>query len=378
MTAPLRTLHVVGALNRGGVETWLMHVLRHIDRDRFRMDFLVHTAQPAAYDDEARALGARIIPCLHPSQPLQYGRRFKRILREYGPYDVVHSHVHHFSGYTLRLAAQAGVPVRIAHSHSDTAAVERAASPARRAYLALMEYWVRRHATTGLAASARAAAALFGPHWQRDPRYRLLYCAIDLAPYRLPVDTAACRAELGLPPDVHVIGHVGNFKPVKNHAFLLKIAAEVIQRESRARFLLVGDGPLRPDIERRAQAVGLGEHVVFAGPRADVPRLMRGAMDAFLMPSLYEGLPVVGLEAQAAGLPLILSDTITTETDVIPELVNHISLDAPPAAWADAVLAALAQRPSITSAEALAQIAASPFTIERSVAELERLYDCTG
>jgi len=375
---PLRILHVVGALNRGGVETWLMHVLRHIDRSRFHFDFLVHTAQPAAYDDEARALGARIIPCLSPAQPLQYGRRFKRILREYGPYDVVHSHVHHFSGYTLRLAAQAGVPVRIAHSHSDTAAVERAASPARRAYLALMERWVQHCATTGLAASARAAAALFGPAWEQNQRLRLLYYGIDLAPFRAPVDPAACRAELGLPPDALVIGHVGSFLPVKNHAFLVELAAEVVRREPRARFLFIGGGPLRPDIERQVQATGLSDHVICAGLRPDVPRLLRGALNLFVMPSHYEGLPIASLEAQAAGLPVILSDVITTEADVIPELVQHLSLTAPLAVWADAVLAALAQRPSITSAEALAQIATSPFTIERSVAELERLYDCTG
>lgn len=375
MSAPVRILHVVGALNRGGVETWLMHVLRHIDRDRFRFDFLTHTTQPAAYDDEARALGARIIPCLHPSQPLQYGRRFKQILRQHGPYDVLHSHVHHFSGYPLRLAAQAGVPMRIAHSHNDTVAAESAASPARRAYLALMEYWVRRHATTELACSELAAAALFGPTWEQNQRLRLLYYGIDLAPFRAPVDPAACRAELGLPPDARVIGHVGRFVPQKNHTFLIEIAAETVRREQRARFLLVGDGPLRPDIERRAQVAGLGDHVVFAGLRPDVPRLLRGSMDVFLMPSLHEGLPVAGLEAQAAGLPLVLADTITTELDVLPELTRRLSLNAAESVWADAVLTMLAQRPSITPAEALAQIEASPFSIEQSVRELEAVYN---
>ncbi len=375
MTPPVRVLHVVGALNHGGVETWLMHVLRHIDRDRFHFDFLVHSEQPAAYDDEARALGANIIPCLHPSQPLRYGRNFKRILRAHGPYDVVHSHVHHFSGYALRLAAQAGVPTRIAHSHSDTAAHESQARPARRAYLALMERWVRRCATTGLAASAQAAAALFGPGWQRDPRCRLLYCGVDLAPFRAPADRAACRAEFGLPAGALVIGHVGSFKPVKNHAFFVEIAAEIVRREPRARFLLIGDGPLRPAIEQRAQAAGLGDRAVFAGPRGDVPRLLRGALDVFLMPSLYEGLPVAGLEAQAAGLPVILSDTITPEADVIPALVQHIPLDAPASVWADAALAA---RPTVAQADALAQLARSQFNIEQSVRALEAVYGVRG
>lgn len=374
MAAPVRILHVVGALNRGGVETWLMHVLRHIDRNRFRMDFLVHTAQPAAYDDEARALGARIIPCLSPAQPLQYGRRFKQILRQHGPYDVLHSHVHHFSGYTLRLAAQAGVPARVAHSHNDTVAAESAASPARRAYLALMKRWVQHYATTGLACSKLAAAALFGPTWEQNQRLRLLYYGIDLTPFRAPVDPAACRAELGLPPDALVIGHVGRFVPQKNHTFLIEIAAETVRREPRARFLLVGDGPLRPDIERRVQAAGLSDHIIFAGLRADVPRLMRGAMDVFILPSQYEGLGLVLIEAQAAGLPCLYSDVIPPEVDAIPALTRRLPLDAPPAAWAAAVLATLAQRPSITPAAALAQIEASPFTIEQSVRALETVY----
>lgn len=374
MTAPVRILHVVGALNRGGVETWLMHVLRHIDRDRFHFDFLTHTDAPAAYDDEARALGARIIPCLHPSQPLQYGRRFKRILREHGPYDVVHSHVHHFSGYTLRLAAQAGVPLRIAHSHSDTTAAENAARRARRAYLAIMQRWVQRYATTGLGASERAAA-LFGPDWPRDPRWRTLYCGIDLTPFRAPVDRDACRAEFGFPADALVIGHIGSFRPVKNHAFLVEIAAETIRREPRARFLLVGDGPLRPDIERQAAQAGLGDTVIFAGLRDDVPRLMRGALDVFVLPSLYEGLGLVLIEAQTAGLPCVYSDVIPPEVDVMPQLTHRLPLNASASVWAEA---ALAQRPAVAQADALAQIARSPFVIEYSVADLERLYVRTG
>jgi len=114
----IRILNIVGGMNRGGAETWLMHVLRNIDRERYLMDFLVHTERICEYDHEIRQLGSRVIPCLHPSKPLKYAKNFKRILRDYGPYDVVHSHVHHFSGYALKLAHQEGVPVRIAHAQN--------------------------------------------------------------------------------------------------------------------------------------------------------------------------------------------------------------------------------------------------------------------
>lgn len=143
---PIRILHIVGGMNRGGVETWLMHVLRHIDRDRFQMDFLVHTTKPCDFDDEIRALGSQVIPCLHPSRPFVYARNLRRLLREHGPYDVVHSHVHHYSGWTLRIAHQAGVPVRVAHSHSDTFSVQAAAGLVRRGYLRLMRTLIHRHA----------------------------------------------------------------------------------------------------------------------------------------------------------------------------------------------------------------------------------------
>ncbi len=172
----IRILHVVSGMNRGGIETWLMHILRHIDRDHFQIDFLVHTTQPCAYDNEIRALGSKIIPCLHPSQPWLYAHNFKRILREYGSYDIVHSHVHHFSGYVLRLAQQAGVPTRIAHSHNDTSSLQAKAGLYRQLYLALMKRYIARYATAGLGASHKAVVALFGSVWETDPRWRTLYC----------------------------------------------------------------------------------------------------------------------------------------------------------------------------------------------------------
>ena len=120
----IRILHVVGGMDPGGVETWLMHILRNIDRDRFHMDFIVHTNKHCAYDDEICTIGSKIIPCLHPNQPWTYAANFRRIVNEHGPYDIVHSHVHHFSGYVLRLAKQLGIRTCIAHSHNDTSTVE--------------------------------------------------------------------------------------------------------------------------------------------------------------------------------------------------------------------------------------------------------------
>jgi glycosyltransferase involved in cell wall biosynthesis len=372
-TDKIRVLQIVGGMNRGGIETWLMHILRHIDRERLHMDFLVHTANPCAYDDELRALGSGILPCLGHSRPWDYAKNFRRILSSCGPYDIVHSHLHHYSGYTLGLAKRAGIPMRIAHSHVGASAEDTSPSPLRWIYLNAARRLIRRFATIGLAASGEAAKALFGPAWHRDPLCRLLYYGIDLDPFEGPADQSV-RASLGLPPDAFVIGHVGRFAEQKNHGFLLEILRRVSDSDPRTRLLLIGDGPLRPAIERGAAKLGLSERLIFAGLRSDVPRLLLGAVDVFVMPSLYEGLPLAGLEAQAAGLPCVLSDSITRELDVIPQLIRRLPLSAPASAWADQVLT-LGRSPAVLSrSQALEALVSSPFGITNSVKRLESLY----
>jgi len=370
----IRILHVVGGMSRGGAETWLMHVLRNIDRRKFKMDFLVHTTRACAYDEEIRASGSRIIACTQPSRPLRYARNFRRILHEHGPYDVIHSHVHHFSGYVLWLASQAQVPIRIAHSHSDTSRLQAGSKPLRQLYLKLMKRLIVNHATVGLAASQTAAAALFGPNWKPDIRWRILYCGIDLAPFRAAIDPAVVRAGLGIPAQAFVVGHVGRFAGPKNHAFLVQIAGEIARREPGAYFLLIGDGPLRPAVQERVAEMGLGDRVVFAGLRPDVPRILLGAMDVFLLPSLWEGLPLSGLEAQAAGLPIVLSDVITKEIDAVKPLVRRLSLSQPASIWAEAALTTKDTVPGITQPEALALLEMGPFNIQQGVKALEEVY----
>ncbi len=330
----MRILHVLGKLDRGGAETWLVQVLRHIDRQKYQMDFLVHTTEPGAYDEEVRGLGSRIIPCLRPSSPATYARNFRRVLREYGPYDVVHSHVHHYSGYVLMLAAMCGVPVRIAHSHNDTRFAEATAGLSRQTYLRAMRELIRTACTNGLAVSSEAGQDLFGGHWQDSDHLQLQHLGIDLSRFEIEVDKMQVRSSLNIPEDAFVIGHVGRFSGQKNHAFLVEIAREVIARHQSAIFLLVGEGALRLAIEQKVKECSLQDHFVFAGSRADVPVLMKGAMDLLLFPSLYEGLPITLVEAQAAGLRCLVSDRISKEAEVLPGFVHQMALSDSPAQWA--------------------------------------------
>jgi glycosyltransferase involved in cell wall biosynthesis len=370
---PIRILHVVGGMVRGGIETWLMHILRHIDRHVCQMDFLVHTTEPCAYDEEIRHLGSQIIPCpLQRWYPWVYAANFQRIFREFGPYDIVHSHVHHFSGYVLHLAKQAGVPVRIAHSHNDTSAQETGLY--RRWYCSLMKSWIAHNATLGWGCSRQAVADLFGSQWQTDPRWQTLYYGIDLTPYEQVINPVTVRAELGIPRDAFVIGHVGRFHPQKNHRFLMEIAGEIAQREPQMRLLLVGEGYLQLNIYQQVIQMGLGDRVIFAGSRPDVPRLMLGAMDVFLFPSLHEGLGLVLIEAQAAGLPCIFSDVVPEEADVVKPLLQRLCLSQSATSWAETLLAQKNTVTKITQPEALAQVKQSPFSIETSVQRLHQMY----
>jgi glycosyltransferase involved in cell wall biosynthesis len=363
----IRVLHAVGGMDRGGIETWLMHVLRRIDRRRLHMDFLVHTQRPCAYDHEIRDLGSRIFACPHPHRPWRYFLDLDRVLREHGPYDVVHSHLHRFSGLVLRAARRRRVPVRIAHSH--VAGVDRGAGPIRRQYLQLAEAWLRANATVGLACSVQAAEDLFGEGWRSDPRWRVLFYGIDLAPFSVAPARERVRAELGLGPDAVVLGHAGRFVPQKNHTFLLEIMAAARRIDARVRPLLVGDGPLRPEMERRAAELGL--EAVFTSSRSDVPRLMLGAMDAFVFPSRFEGLGLVLIEAQAAGLPVIATDTIPAEATVAREAVQRLSLADSAEMWARAALAA----PRPDRGRCLAAVTASSFNLAANIDRLLANYE---
>jgi glycosyltransferase involved in cell wall biosynthesis len=384
---PLRVLHVMGGLDIGGVETWLVNLLRRADRARLSMDFLLHTDKECAYEREVRSFGAEILRC--PRNPVPaYLRNLWSAMR--AKYDVVHSHVHAYSGWILSIAALARVPVRIAHSHLDTREQDlRPASlitstkplpppPApvrslRRAYVRAMKRLIQRHATAGFAASHEAGKALFGELWGIDPRWSLLRCGIDTSGFEPPA-RPALREELGIRGDAFVVGHVGRFEEQKNHAFLVPLARELARLEPAAHFLLVGDGPLRGAMEKRIEEAGLRDRFTLTGQRRDVAALMMSAMDAFVLPSLYEGLPLVVVEAQAAGLPCLVSDTVSPESSVVEGLVLQESLQSPAESWAARISRFPRKRTAEERRRALSAVRASAFDSGSNLALLHQTY----
>ncbi len=350
-----------------------MHVLRSIDRSQFQMDFCLFGSEPGLYATEVERFGGKVWRCHMSSNLSSLSDRFQHILRE-GKYDVVHSHVHFFSGNVLRWARTQSIPIRIAHSHNTEDG--RCDVLVRRCYRRLMRSWIDRYSTHGLAASRSSASALFGENWEHDNRFCILHCAIDLRPFLEPVDREKVCTELGLAMHVPIVGHVGRFSREKNHLFLVDIAVEVLRRRPEVHFLLVGDGPLRPAIENRVRSIGLSGNVHFVGLRSDVARLMNGAMDAFIFPSLWEGLPLALIEAQAAGLRCIVSDVCTAEASILPEQFTQVSLSESPEVWAANVLKAL-ERGRIGGQLPVQIVAQTDFSIMQCVRALTDIYEAS-
>jgi glycosyltransferase involved in cell wall biosynthesis len=357
-------------MDPGGVETWLMHVLRNIDRERFQFHFCTSGRHAGLYAGEIEKLGGKVLRCPKGANLWSFARRFRRILRE-GNYDVVHSHVHFFSGAVLRWAKAEGVPIRIAHSHNSYDGKPN--SRVRNSYRRLMHSWINCYATHGLAASRPAAADLFGQRWQEDGRFAVLHYGIDLDSFRRPFVRDEVRRELGIPCSAIVVGHVGRFAPQKNHAFLLEIAAEIFKVRPDMHFLLVGEGPFRLEIEARAEAMGFNGRMHFVGTRTDIPRLMLAAMDVFVFPSLWEGLPVTLIEAQAAGLHCVVSDAVPEEIALRPEAVEFLPVFAGANHWATQVIRGL-ETPRRSLASILDAASRSQFSIQNSVRELTSVY----
>jgi glycosyltransferase involved in cell wall biosynthesis len=366
----LRILHVLGAMDPGGVESWLINVLKYMDRDLLEFHFCTFGPKPGLLAGEVERLGGRMLPCPRALNPWSFRRRFRKILRE-GKYDAVHSHVTLFSGVVLRWARAEGVPMRIAHSH--TSQDDKPDTLPRRHYRRIMKSWIHRYATHGLAVSSSAAAELFGLDWKADARFRVLHCAIDLLPFREPAIRDEVRRELGLPLDVPIVGHVGRFVPAKNHRFLLEIFRARLKKRQDVHLLLVGDGILRPEIEAQAKSMGFASNVHFAGTRTDVPRLMRAGMDIFAFPSLWEGLPIAVIEAQAAGLCCLTSSSISSEVAVGPEAVAFMDLSASSSDWAEQVVQLLKRR-RVSERSALETIAEGPFSMQRCMEGLAQVY----
>lgn len=360
--SPLRVLMIVTSMQRGGMETFTMNVYRAMDRTKVQFDFLLHRDFKGDYDDEIERMGGRLyrIRRQNPLDP-RYWHALDSFFAEHH-YDVVHAQLDCLSAEPLAVAERHGAAVRVAHSHSSDQDKDL-----KYPIKMLCKPFIARYATHLFACGERAGSWMFGHN-----DFTVIKNCIDVGSYAFDADVReAARGMLGIGRETLVVGHVGRFNEVKNHAFILEVFAALLSRRPGSRLLLVGDGPLREEIECRASALGIRRSVDFLGVRPDIPSLMQ-AMDCFLMPSLYEGLPMVLVEAQASGLPCLISDAIPEDCDIAPNLVERVALSESPESWSSRI-ERLAAEPNDRAAGAR-DVAEAGFDAKGVAAQLQDFY----
>ncbi|HPF98327.1 MAG TPA: glycosyltransferase family 1 protein [Mangrovimonas sp.] len=337
----IRVLQVLTIMNRGGAETMIMNYYRAIDRSKVQFDFLLHRQEKGAYDDEIEALGGKIYR-LFPISPKNY-KAYKTavhdFLLEHKEYRIIHSHLNALSFIILKEATQLGVPVRIAHSHiAVESSVLKKVFKKNTDILGTVKDFIQhrlrkkvaKYATHYFACGEKAGLWLYGQ--ANLSKVFVMNNAIDSSVFTYDKSISdATKASLGL-VNKKVIGHVGRFNEQKNHFFLIDIMKHLVAIDDSYRLLLIGEGNLKEKIKAKVNQYNLQEHVVFMGVRTDINVLLQ-AIDLFVFPSLYEGLPVTLVEAQASGTRILASDTISTEV-AITNLVHFESLLTTPKDWA--------------------------------------------
>lgn len=359
--SPIRVLQIVTQMTRGGLETMLMNYYRHIDRTKVQFDFLEHRGYMADYDEEILALGGRIhrLPRLNPLSR-EYLTALDRFFADHPEYRIVHSHLDCMAGIPLKAAQKHGIPTRIAHAHSSNQN-KNLKYPIK----LICRQSIPRYATDLFACGQEAGRWMF-----RGYDFTVLNNAIDAEKFVYDESIRAeARQEFGIDPQALVMGHVGRFSPEKNLKFLIDVFYSLAQKHTDSRLLLVGSGPLEAAIREQCNKLGIQDRVFFAGVRSDVNRILQ-AMDVFVLPSLYEGLGIVAVEAQAAGLPCIASDRVPEECVRTSGLVHFLSLKENPDRWAQEVL----QQIRIKRTDRSSEIRRNEYDIRENAKWLEDFY----
>ncbi|MGG4167727.1 glycosyltransferase family 1 protein [Rossellomorea vietnamensis] len=331
MDVPKRILHVVGAMNRAGTETMLMNLYRNVDHHKIQFDFVSYSEEEAHYDHEIIELGGKVIKLSQTGSI----KELYQAIKQNGPYEAVHSHTLFHCGIASTAAYLAGVKIRISHAHTT---LDKADNWIRKVYIASMRRMIDTFSTHLLACSKEAGEYLFGGEAVHRSNYSYFPNVIEFeklltSPQSL---VSQFKIEEGLGKSI-VIGHIGRFIPAKNHDFLLDVMKSLIKRNPNYKLLLVGEGDLKNHIEKRIENEGINESIRLVGIREDIGTMLH-SMDVFVFPSLYEGLGLVLLEAQASGLPCIVSEAIQPEADLQLGLVTQLPLRDGPEVWAEAIV----------------------------------------
>lgn len=324
----VRVLHVIRKMDFGGAETLIMNIYRTIDRSKIQFDFLV--AGNGEYDDEIRALGGEVFYTPTRRQGIiKYRKEYKKFFeKNANKYNAVHYHCSSLSNiFPLKIAKKYGIKNRFIHSHNtfQSGIIHNILNK-------MNKIFISKYATKMFACSTEAGKYVFGNY-----NFEIVKNGIQAKKYEFNEELRLQKKEeLGIDPKDFIIINVARFSEQKNHKFLLDIFYEILKMKKNSKLILIGEGPLENEIEDKIKTLSLSNKVLMLKKRKDINEILQVA-DVFVLPSLYEGLPLVGIEAQASGLPTVVSDTVSRELE-ITDLISFYSLEDLPASWANKII----------------------------------------
>lgn len=367
----LRVLNVAYRLNSGGVPALIYHNYKYMDHSKIQFDVVVQREKDATtevefFERKLMDMGVNVYHVPAKSEDLSENlKQMKKIMSD-GHYDIVHVHMEEAAATYIYLAKKSGVKVRISHAHLAYPEI----TTKQRIIYKFLKVILKRYATHRFACGYDAGVSVWGEKAVAQGEVKVINNAVDTKGFAFsPAKREQARKDLGL-TDEFIIGNVARLSYQKNHPFMLEIFAEISKREERSRLMLIGAGELEEEVRNKIAELHLEDKVLMLGERDDIPELMQ-AMDVFLLPSLYEGLPIVGVEAQAAGLPCFFADTITSRAKVI-DAVEFMSLNQTAGEWAERILKYQSWSGRTDTSAVLKQ---NGYDLETEVKKLQQIYE---
>lgn len=366
MDKKFKILHVVGAMNIGGTETMLMNIYRNIDKSKVQFDFISYSQDDAYYDEEIKRLGGKVIK-LSKTQSIN---ELCESIKKNGPYEVIHAHTLFHCGIAMIAAKKCGVKIRISHAHTT---LDNSDSLIRKIYINLMRNVINSLSTDLLYCSKEAGRYLFGNKALNGNKSKYYANVVDYTKFidNKKEEVVKFKEEHNIKSDL-VIGHIGRFMEAKNHKFILKILENMVSKSIDVNLLLVGDGHMRNEIEDMARQYNIYDKVRFVGIRKDIDVMLQ-TMDVFIFPSIYEGLGLVMLEAQASGVSCVVSEAIQEEADLKLGLVNKLSLNDDIDVWIDTILSS-DNKKDIQINEIIKAFENSGYSVDKGIENLMNIY----
>lgn len=368
----MRILHIVGGMDRAGAETWLFNLVKASDTQKNQIDFLVHDNRKYDYEDELTLLGSKFIRCTSSHNPARYILSLRSILKNGKKYDIIHSHIHFYSGLALLAAKLSGNNNLVCHSHSTLSDDDK--NLGRILYNNIMRFSINRFARLKIAVSSEAATTLFGKLGSNTEACYILPCGINLD--KLSGDSRIrIRRHYGVAEDELLIGHVGRLEEEKNHSYLLEIFSELLELIPKAKLIVIGRGSLKNAIIDKAEKLKILNSVIFAGVVNNTSEIMGSAMDVFVFPSIKEGIPLALLEAQGMGLPTLMSDSIPEAARLSSNSSVRLSIQASPTQWANNIIEIMHQDRDYLRTEADKKLKERNLDIESNTQKIFQLYN---